>query len=87
MTDAIVTDLTEYRQRKQDEEYFAEWTDRHIWTRQNLLFLMRRDGIDGHEKAFAFAFRNGYDPEAHPEDNLARVQAEATRRGVELTSA
>lgn len=90
MTDAKITDLAEYRARRNgvnEQAYFATWSDRHIWTRQNMLVLMKRDGVDPADPAFKFVFKDGYDPVNHLGDNLEALQREAARRGVEVTSA
>lgn len=86
MTDATITDLTEYRLSKKAEA-FSEWSDSRVKARVGLLQVIAKSGLSafgdtGPKSMFALAFPNGFDPLNHPEDNLKAVTVEGVRRGV-----
>lgn len=80
MTDAIVTHMSEYRQRKGVAE-FSTWTDHKVETRHELLRMVAKHG-GAEDPQLSFVFPNGFDPENHAEDNIELVFQEGVRRGV-----
>lgn len=84
MTDAIVTDITVYRQSK--GRPFENWLDKRVESRYNLLVQIEKNGFevfgDPDNSIVKLAFPEGFDPEARAEDNLATLRAELERRGL-----
>lgn len=88
--DAIVTDLEEYRKSKGLQSTaiqlaLPDLTDKQITTRIVVMDKIENGSIVVSEIPQFMQddiFPNGYDPEAHPEDNSDALKAEAIRRGV-----
>lgn len=87
---AIVTDLDEYRARKMQDAAvsvaLSGLTDRQVTTRIVVMDkVLKGDIVLDTVPSFVYdnIFPKGYDPANHPEDNLAALRNEATRRGLE----
>lgn len=89
---AIVTDINEYRERKNgvsNIDYFSTWSDRSILARYKLLGFIENgstDLIDMSKPIPRMSFPDGFDPENHPGENIKAVYAEGVRRGVFVKS-
>lgn len=87
MTEAIITDINEYRKSKEGS-VLSKWSDTKLKTRYALLKQIE-DGAnyltDSSHPLVVRAFPNGFDPENHPEENIGLVREEAVHRGVTLT--
>lgn len=87
---ASIIDITKYRSAKQGKESapaLIELSDGQLSARIDYF-----QHVDENVSAFynlpegmqENICPNGYDPDNHPEDNYARLLAEANRRGVEV---
>lgn len=90
--DAIITDINEYRRRKNGATHidaFAKYSDRSIQTRHRMLKFIEEghtELTDTSQAVPRMSFPNGFDPENHAEDNINAVYAEGVRRGVFVKS-
>lgn len=90
MADAIITDINEYRARKETNSAaavvaFSGLSDTWLKMRYKVLLHVENgvyDPYDTSDKLAQIAFPNGYDPVNHPEDNFELVLGEMERRGV-----
>lgn len=86
---AKITDINEYRARKNGDERtysnLARLTDNQVRTRLEVLRLVEQQGLNL-ETAPVYLVNNlfpeGYDRENHREDDYATLLKEAERRGV-----
>lgn len=87
MTEAIVTDLAEYRARKEGSP-LQSYSDAKLQTRYTVLEHVENgaDYLTRQDNALSrMQWPRGFDPERHPEDNIDAVRLEAAKRGVTLT--
>lgn len=86
MTDAIVTDITEYRLAKYGNKYFDDWDDESLLLRFELITNIESgeyaEGADETSPFYALIFPYGRDATSHPEDSLAMLAHEVERRGL-----
>lgn len=87
---AIITSIKEYIQRKERQdrtEYFKGWSDHRLGTRHDLLRHIEGGQIElAYGEMSHLVFPNGFDPNAHPEDDIEVIEAEMKRRGVAAPS-
>jgi hypothetical protein len=82
---AVVTDINEYRRKKEGKNIFASWTDDMVRARYKLLVAINEgwdELTDDSNPLVRASFPNGFDPVNHPGENLEAVAAEQLRREV-----
>lgn len=87
MTDAIITDINEFRNRKANP-VLSGWSDRKLQTRFAVLQHVENGAdylVDQSNPMVRTMFPNGFNPDTDPTHNIHQIQAEADRRGVKLT--
>lgn len=86
MTDAIVTDISEYRLAKYGIKYFHDWDDESLLLRYDLITQIENgeyeEGADPSTPWYAALFPYGRDSRTHPEDSVKALAAEVERRGL-----
>jgi hypothetical protein len=88
MTDAIITDLAQFRARKQGPTGtpLRSWSDAKLQSRYKVLWYIEQGFVALKTGPLAaIQWPDGFDPENHPGENIELVRAEAETRGVTLT--
>lgn len=87
MTLAIVTDINEYRAKK-ESPVLSSWSDAKLKSRYTMLKHIENGAdflTDSTNPLVRRAFPTGFDADEHVQDNIDKIREEANRRGVNLT--